>query len=42
MFLNDYVNLKTICSSCYIEIPDNEKAQYDTITGISEEFIEYD
>ena len=34
MFLNDYVNLKTICSSCYVELPDEQKTQYDTITGI--------
>jgi len=36
MFLNDYVNLKTVCSSCYTELPDDKKSLYETITGIYE------
>ena len=44
MYLNDYVNLKTICSGCYIELPDDEKKSFDTITGqLNDDFddIEY-
>jgi WD40 repeat protein len=40
----DYVNLKTICSGCYIDLSEDEKKSFDTITGqLNDDFddIEY-
>ncbi len=43
MFLNDYVNFKTICACCYIELPDDDKKLFDSITGgIDNDFDNYE